>query len=138
VIIPEKIGRKTKRKAITGGAWPGETTMSEVYRARKALTIKYNPHNLPRKFDFGSGKVIDIVYDATGQKLAKTVKQGSATLSSKQYAGGMEYEGASLEAIYHAEGRLTPSGAEPPHRKGIIRSKNLSGASPASCFEKIF
>ena len=46
--------------------------------------------------------VITMTYTADGEKLTKAVTSGGAI---KNYVGGTESSGASLEAIYHAEGR---------------------------------
>jgi RHS repeat-associated protein len=86
----------------------------------KAMTIQYNHLNLPTRFDFGSGKTINVLYDRAGQKLRKTVKQTATTTTYVQdYVGGLEYRttgtGAlTLEAIYHAEGRITPKTSGTP------------------------
>jgi RHS repeat-associated protein len=44
-------------------------------------------------------------------KLEKQVFTGLTLSLHKRYVGGIEYTGANLEGIYHAEGRLTPNGA---------------------------
>jgi RHS repeat-associated protein len=83
----------------------------------KAMTLRYNHLNLPTLFDFGAGKTIEVYYDRAGAKLRKTVKTNATTTQYVQdYVGGLEYRttgtGAlTLEAIYHAEGRITPVGA---------------------------
>ena len=48
--------------------------------------------------------VITMTYTADGEKLTKAVTGGGAT---KNYVSGIEYSGANVDAIYHAEGRLT-------------------------------
>ena len=48
---------------------------------------------------------MDLTYTADGEKLSKT-----APGVNKNYAGGIEYNGANLEAIYFTESRLTPNG----------------------------
>lgn len=49
---------------------------------------------------------IEILYDATGTKLRKTVKTGTTTNYTQDYLGGIEYRDGVREAIYHAEGRV--------------------------------
>jgi RHS repeat-associated protein len=71
----------------------------------KGLTITYNHLNLPKTFNFGGGKVIDILYDAAGNKLRKTII-GSASNYTQEYISGIEYRGTVREAIYTAEGRV--------------------------------
>lgn len=84
----------------------------------KAVTLSYNHLNLPTLFDWGSGKTIAVLYDHAGKKLRKTVKPTAATTDYTQdYVNGLEYRTTgsggtlTLEAIYHAEGRITPNGA---------------------------
>jgi RHS repeat-associated protein len=71
----------------------------------KGLTITYNHLNLPKTFNFGGGKIIDIIYDAAGNKLKKTII-GSASNYDQDYIGGIEYRSGVREAIYTAEGRV--------------------------------
>jgi RHS repeat-associated protein len=85
----------------------------------KAISLLYNHLNLPTKFDYGSGKSIDILYDQAGTKLRKTVKNvGSSVVYTQDYLpGGLEYRSTgaagalTVDAIYHAEGRITPNGS---------------------------
>ena len=60
---------------------------------------------LPRLLTFGSN-TIEIEYGGGGNKLRKTVKQGSTTLYIQNYLGGIEYNSGHLEAVFHAEGRV--------------------------------
>ncbi|HOY19142.1 MAG TPA: DUF6443 domain-containing protein [Haliscomenobacter sp.] len=71
----------------------------------KGAVIIYNHLNMPRLFTLGSN-TIEIEYDGGGNKLRKTVKQGSTTLYIQNYLGGIEYNSARLEAVFHAEGRV--------------------------------
>ena len=72
----------------------------------KGITsIAYNHLNLPTTITFTGGNTITFLYDAGGNKLRKTV---SGTVNYVQdYVSGIEYKGGVLEAIYHAEGRIT-------------------------------
>lgn len=59
----------------------------------------------------GSTKSIDIVYDAAGNKLSKTVKTGTTINSIQDYVMGIEYNKLGTatrkpEAVYHTEGRF--------------------------------
>lgn len=74
--------------------------------------IEYNFLNLPSRIDFGSGNVIEYVYDATGAKLRKTVTTAGTVTEVRDYVGGVELLNGGLEAIYHSEGRLGPNGME--------------------------
>ncbi|MBK8878239.1 MAG: RHS repeat-associated core domain-containing protein [Haliscomenobacter sp.] len=74
-------------------------------------TITYNHLNLPKLITFSSGNTIEIVYDASGNKLRKIVKQGATVQYEQDYSGGIEYRKTPaagtfrIEAIYHEEGR---------------------------------
>ena len=71
----------------------------------KGLWMAYNHMNLPNSiYDVGDN-YLTITYTADGEKLSKI-----APGVSKNYAGGIEYAGANLEAIYFSDGRLTPNG----------------------------
>jgi RHS repeat-associated protein len=79
----------------------------------KDLTIAYNALNLPDVFTFANvtpNNKIEIVYNAAGEKLEKQVYTGATLSTHKRYVMGIEYTGANLEAIYHAEGRIVPIG----------------------------
>jgi RHS repeat-associated protein len=60
---------------------------------------------LPSKFDFGAGKLITILYDATGQKLRKVVSTNGVASLTQDYLGGIELKNNRLESIYNEEGR---------------------------------
>jgi RHS repeat-associated protein len=81
----------------------------------RSMALNYNHLNLPTKFDFGSGKSINIIYDRMGMKLSKTVNDiGAVRLYKQDYVSGLEYRSTGtgspvLEAIYHNEGRITPN-----------------------------
>ncbi|MEL7122908.1 MAG: RHS repeat-associated core domain-containing protein, partial [Bacteroidota bacterium] len=72
----------------------------------KNMDISYNYLNLPRRITIDDCKFIDILYDASGTKLRKTVRDGAMTLRTQDYVGGIEYRNQTLEAIYHSEGRV--------------------------------
>jgi hypothetical protein len=90
---------------------PGAGTDSYAYDVNgnmtndpyKGMAVQYNHLNLPKLFTFGTN-TIDILYDASGNKLRKTV--AGATNYTQNYIGGIEYRGTTREAIYHAEGRI--------------------------------
>jgi RHS repeat-associated protein len=77
------------------------------YDPSRDADISYNHLNLPELVDFGNGKTISFLYDATGTKLKKTVKDGPTTLTEQAYVNGVEYRDGTIEAIYHSEGRVT-------------------------------
>jgi RHS repeat-associated protein len=89
-------------------------TSNPITDSQKQMTLAYNALNLPDVFTFTSinpNNRIEIGYDAGGMKLEKQVFTGLTLSLHKRYVGGIEYTGANLEGIYHAEGRLTPNGA---------------------------
>lgn len=102
---------------------PGTTTATNPYLYDNAgnlindkykdLIIKYNYLNLPYEFFWNGSptKKIEIIYTATGAKLRKVVTNGS-TKTVYDYHNGIEYKNGNLTAIYHAEGRATPVGAD--------------------------
>jgi len=70
------------------------------------INIQYNYLNLPKRIQFEDCQEIEFVYDASGVKLRKIIKDGSMVLSTQDYVGGIEYKNEVLEAVYHAEGRV--------------------------------
>jgi RHS repeat-associated protein len=69
------------------------------------MTIAYNHLNLPKLFTFANGaqsNTIEVLYDAAGTKLRKTVKTGSTVNYVQDYIGGIEYRDGAREAIYTA------------------------------------
>jgi hypothetical protein len=77
-----------------------------TYDGNKGVTMTYNHLNLPIRFEWSTTKFIEITYDAAGVKLTKT-KTDNGTTTTKDYIGGIEYNNNDLEAVYHAEGRVT-------------------------------
>ncbi len=82
----------------------------------KGMTVQYNHLNLPKKFTFGTN-TIDILYDAAGNKLKKTV--AGTTNYTQDYIGGIEYRGTTREAIYTAEGRIRYISGKPRYEYTI-------------------
>ncbi len=77
-----------------------------IYDPNKNINVQYNYLNLPRRITFEDCQEVEFVYDASGAKLRKLVKDGSMVLSTHDYIGGVEYKNEVLEAIYHSEGRV--------------------------------
>ncbi len=81
----------------------------------KGMSVAYNFLNLPKQMlwsDAGTGaeKIIDILYDAKGRKLRKTVTDNGALLYRQDYNGSLEYRfttanGLQPEAAYFGDGR---------------------------------
>jgi RHS repeat-associated protein len=93
-------------KSGTGGDYIYDVNGNMTTDPHKGMTITYNHLNLPKMFTFAGGKTIEILYDAAGTKLKKTVKTGAVTNLKQEYLSGIEYRRDTIEAIYHAEGRV--------------------------------
>jgi RHS repeat-associated protein len=87
---------------------------SDPYKGISGMTVTYNHLNLPASMSFGSNGSLAILYDHAGKKLRKTVSPTTSTGYTQDYVSGLEYRTnggggtLTLEAIYHAEGRITP------------------------------
>ncbi|MEM9078773.1 MAG: DUF6443 domain-containing protein [Bacteroidota bacterium] len=89
-----------------------------IDRNKGITNIKYNHLDLPLEitFDNSSSKKINYVYDATGNKLKKTVTDGSK-VTITEYAGGAQYKNGTLEFIPHAGGYIEPINSTPSGAK---------------------
>jgi len=60
----------------------------------KALSVQYNHLNLPKLFTWTGGSFngnsVEVLYDAAGTKLKKTVKTGATVNYTQEYLGGIE------------------------------------------------
>jgi RHS repeat-associated protein len=89
-----------------GSAYSYDADGNMTADPNKGITnIVYNHMNLPTTITFTGGNAITFMYDAGGNKLRKTVTGTTAYV--QDYVGGIEYRGGVLEAVYHAEGRIT-------------------------------
>lgn len=68
-------------------------------------SITYNYLHLPEIITMNTGDQILYSYDALGQKLRKTVREGAGT-NVTDYSGGNHYENGVLNFFQHAEGRV--------------------------------
>ncbi|MEM8907545.1 MAG: RHS repeat-associated core domain-containing protein, partial [Bacteroidota bacterium] len=79
-----------------------------AHSGKNISSIIYNHLNLPNEIRFNQGQQqIEWIYDATGRKWGKIVKENGAIVSRKDYIGEIEYTDGQLEAIYHSEGRVS-------------------------------
>jgi hypothetical protein len=85
----------------------------------KGMAVAYNFLNLPRQMLWtdagGAEKTVDIVYDATGRKLRKTVTDVGVLQYRQDYLGKLEYRfttagGLQPEAAYFSDGRVYNNG----------------------------
>jgi hypothetical protein len=79
---------------------------------KEIVAIQYNYLNLPERIQFTRNRVIEFLYDAAGQKLRKTVREGEYpngkySETVKDYIGGVEYTNTKLERVPHAEGYIS-------------------------------
>ncbi len=74
--------------------------------------IVYNHLNQPIKITFKYGATIEYVYNATGEKLKKTVTESPRPVKVVEYLNGFDYANGALEAIATVEGyvKCSPSG----------------------------
>ncbi|PUZ22956.1 hypothetical protein DCC81_21310 [Chitinophaga parva] len=76
----------------------------------KGITaISYNFLNLPEQVNIKGKGVIKFLYDASGQKLRKTVVDSTSTpvrTTVTDYLGGMVFQNDSLQFIQHPAGRV--------------------------------
>ena len=102
---------KTKGfKSPTGGTkyYTHDANGNLISDGHKGISnVDYNHLNLPKKVTWSNGNWIEWTYDANGTKLKKVTSAGS----TKHYINGIEYNGTTVEAIYHAEGRASWRGS---------------------------
>jgi RHS repeat-associated protein len=89
----------------TSGQFIYDANGNLTFDPYKGMSISYNYLNLPYKVDFGTGKEIHWLYDATGTKLQKTIHKGGIMVAKQDYLAGIEYKNDSLQAVYHKDGR---------------------------------
>ena len=85
-----------------------------VDRNKGITSITYNHLNLPTQIYWAADKKIDYLYNAAGQKLKKTVRDGN-TIKNVDYLDGFQYAGGILQFFPHAEGyiKATPQSNTP-------------------------
>ena len=89
---------------LTGDDYRYDANGNMISDKNKNITsILYNQLNLPKKITFGTGNTIEYIYNASGQKLEKIVKEG-ATITNTNYLGGFQYKDNVLEFFPTSEG----------------------------------
>ena len=83
----------------------GSSGTTSIDPARVNMDAPHNFLNLPSKFDFGGNNTIELLYDATGNKLRKTVKTAGTVTLTQDYLGEIELNNNVVEAVYNEEGR---------------------------------
>ena len=84
-----------------------DTNGNLISDANKGIgSITYNHLNLPSRVTIASNKYLEYIYDATGIKLEKKVKDGNggSSVITTLYAGNYVYENGSLKFFNHPEG----------------------------------
>ncbi|MEM6269139.1 MAG: DUF6443 domain-containing protein [Bacteroidota bacterium] len=95
----------------------------------KGLSAEYNHLNLPTKVDMGGGNELLYLYDASGTKLARRLKQGGTPISIQHYIGEFVYKGTQLEYFDNTEGRVVPvSGGSQSYRFEYFYRDHLGNA----------
>jgi RHS repeat-associated protein len=106
-------GFKTNSSA-TGDQYGYDANGNLIYDKNKYITsIEYNYLNLPMKIviskpnDALNSGSIELVYDATGVKLKKIVKNNDGTVRETwDYVNGVEYKNRILQRVAHSEGAV--------------------------------
>jgi RHS repeat-associated protein len=106
-------GFKTNPNA-TGNQYGYDGNGNLIYDKNKNITsIEYNYLNLPIKVvidnpaDAVNSGSIEFVYDATGVKLRKTVKNKDGSVKETwDYVNGVEYKNQILQRVAHSEGAV--------------------------------
>jgi RHS repeat-associated protein len=93
-----------------GGTYAYDLNGNMVKDGNRGLTnVRYNHLNLPSKLTGDDNKTIRYIYDANGQKVAKTYNDGTGDKTT-YYADGFIYEETTLKQIAHAEGHIDNGG----------------------------
>jgi RHS repeat-associated protein len=93
-----------KEGVYTGDAFDYDDYGNLVEDKNKDITsIAYNHLNLPKKIELGGNRHIVYLYNALGQKVRKTVTNGS-TVTRTDYQSGFHYENEVLKFFATAEG----------------------------------
>jgi RHS repeat-associated protein len=74
--------------------------------------IKYNHLNLPKKITFGTNGTIEYIYNATGQKVEKIVKNAAVTTYTN-YLGGFQYMYGENQGNQGGGGVVSPDPGDP-------------------------
>jgi RHS repeat-associated protein len=78
---------------------------------KNITSIAYNHLNLPTRITFGTTGNIAYLYNASGQKVQKTVNRTGQPATVTDYLGGYQYESATLKFFPTAEGYVEPAGS---------------------------
>ena len=74
---------------------------------KRISKISYNHLNLPEEITFSTGGKINFAYDAEGNKLSQTVKEGNGKPSqTRDYIGELVFLNGNLDYMLHEEGRV--------------------------------
>ncbi len=79
--------------------------------------------NLPKKITFGTQGTMTYLYDATGQKLKKTMTEGT-NLQNTEYLDGFQYTQEALDFF--------------PHQEGYVKVVSAQGVGGSSSFNYVF
>ncbi len=94
-----------------------------IDRNKGITEISYNHLNLPKKITFGTQGTMTYLYDATGQKLKKTMTEGT-NLQNTEYLDGFQYTQEALDFF--------------PHQEGYVKVVSAQGVGGSSSFNYVF
>ena len=94
-----------------------------IDRNKGITEISYNHLNLPKKITFGTQGTITYLYDATGQKLKKTMTEGT-NIQNTEYLDGFQYTQEALDFF--------------PHQEGYVKVVSAQGVGGSSSFNYVF
>ncbi|CAH0277110.1 tRNA nuclease WapA [Pedobacter sp. Bi27] len=95
-------GNRLDRVDNVAGTYSYDANGNATTDGRNGMNLTYNLLNLPSGAS-GNGKVIQYVYDASGDKLRKVAIENSLT-TTREYIDGIEYEGSNIDIIHTEEG----------------------------------
>jgi len=94
-----------------------------IDRNKGITEISYNHLNLPKKITFGTQGTMTYLYDATGQKLKKTMTEGT-NIQNTEYLDGFQYTQDVLDFF--------------PHQEGYVKVVSAQGVGGGSSFNYVF
>ncbi len=95
-------GNRLDRIDNVAGTYAYDANGNATTDGRNGMGLTYNLLNLPSGAS-GNGKALSYVYDASGNKLRKTVTENGST-TVREHIDGIEYDGNNIDIIQTEEG----------------------------------
>ncbi|OYU66887.1 MAG: hypothetical protein CFE22_07160 [Cytophagaceae bacterium BCCC1] len=110
------------------GTYAYDANGNTTYDPANKLTTLYNYLNLPSKFTKDDGTKQELVYDASGKKWQENeyLIDGSL-LSKRSYLSSFEFEGNSLQKVFHSSGFIQNLAADV--NSGGQSNGNITGSN---------